>query len=39
LQHACQRADLVQVGNLRIVDIRAFLRDQQDLPFTLHGAL
>jgi hypothetical protein len=39
LQHACQRADLVQVGNLRIVDIRAFLRDQQDLPLTLHGAL
>ncbi len=39
LQHAGQRTDLVQVGDLRVVDIRTFLRDEQDLPLTFHRAL
>ena len=39
LQHAGQRADLVQVGNLGVVDVGTGLRHQQDLPFAFHRAL
>jgi hypothetical protein len=38
LQHAGQRADVVQIGRARIVDVGALLRDQQDLPLGFHRA-
>ncbi|CAM5588106.1 hypothetical protein RLIN73S_01487 [Rhodanobacter lindaniclasticus] len=38
LQHTSQRADLVQIGDLGVVDVRAGLGYQQDLPFAFHRA-